>query len=183
MKKLIIALIISMMIPVAFAQKITGRWDCSKEMLQKLHFGTEEIYGTYKFKKNGTFVLKIKGETFDVDLSRVKKKKCNPDFIKRISVVIKGKYSLEDGKISTDVNPRDIECLCDFNGYSQIDNYVSDEEKLGAILTSEKQEMEIIASRVEKKVHNNPYFWSWHDEEVVCSGKKLEIGHRVHLEK
>ena len=43
------------------AQDITGKWKCSKELLDRLQLRYDTMKGHYTFKKNGKFTLRIKG--------------------------------------------------------------------------------------------------------------------------
>ena len=63
MKTLLLSILLSLFISCSFAQKITGKWTCDKEVMHVLRMDFEDMYFTYKFKKNGTFRIVIKGET------------------------------------------------------------------------------------------------------------------------
>ena len=51
----------------AQAQDITGKWKCSKELLDRLQLRYDTMKGHYTFKKNGKFTLRIKGD-FDYSM-------------------------------------------------------------------------------------------------------------------
>ena len=54
------------------AQDITGKWECSKELLDRLQLRYDTMKGHYTFKKNGKFTLRIKGtKTNDFDYSMI----------------------------------------------------------------------------------------------------------------
>ena len=63
MKTLLLTFVLSLFCACAFPQKITGKWSCNKEVVQALRLEYNDIHCTYKFKKDGTFLLIIKGET------------------------------------------------------------------------------------------------------------------------
>ena len=68
MKTLLLTFVLSLFCPCAFPQKITGKWTCEKEVVKTLQMGYDDLYCTYKFKKNGVMIIKIKGQTvFDHD--------------------------------------------------------------------------------------------------------------------
>ena len=58
--RLILLLLLGMVVSMQ-AQDITGKWKCSKEILNRLNLGYEDISGHYTFYKNGKFKLSIKG--------------------------------------------------------------------------------------------------------------------------
>ena len=62
MKKVIFILTVMFTMAVsANAEGINGKWKCSKEFLDGLGLHYPDMHGHYKFKKDGTFKVKING--------------------------------------------------------------------------------------------------------------------------
>jgi hypothetical protein len=53
MKTLLLTFVLSLFCACSFSQKITGKWSCDKEVVQALRLEYNDIYCTYKFKKDG----------------------------------------------------------------------------------------------------------------------------------
>ena len=112
---LIIRIILLLSIPqISNAQNIIGKWECPKEFLNSVGFINKDVHGYYLFKKNGKFSLRIsgtrqtgyvyRGEYYDGREFRTYKthgKFCI------MSVKVKGRYEIVDGRITTYVKPKD----------------------------------------------------------------------------
>ena len=178
MKKLIIALIISMMIPVAFAQKITGRWHCPTEVVKQYRLGFDGVSCRYKFKKNGTFVLKIKGDSF------VGHKHYTGEYEHHHSgtIVIKGKYSVKDGKITSYVEKDNIETAA-----SVYPNYSFDGDGSTASQTYSEYRLQNGTSNgmeinMRRRIMDNSFLWDWKDVPIEQAGNQLKIGDKLILQ-
>lgn len=67
MKKYILTIFLSVCLTnFSVAQTLVGKWTCTTKCLTELGFGYTNISGKCKFKKNGTFIVRIKGRHLPV---------------------------------------------------------------------------------------------------------------------
>ena len=95
------------------AQDITGKWKCSKELLDRLQLRYDTMKGHYTFKKNGKFTLRIKGTKNIMKYSggialRSNKFYTSHSTHRPLSIKVSGKYVVKDGKVSAYVNLKDV---------------------------------------------------------------------------
>ena len=171
MKKIILSLSVFLFCACAFPQKITGKWDCEKEVVKTLQTSYEDLYCTYKFKKNGVMIIKIKGQTFlsHSILYGVR--------FRSGSIKIKGHYEITDGKISSIVVNDDVECFADeYN--PPID------EKYPPSLSVTQNELESNykmkkSTHLRKKLLVYRFLWDWDNEPITITKEELVIGDKL----
>ena len=179
MKTLLLTFVLSLFCACAFPQKITGKWDCEQSVLRELPVNMKDIWGTYKFKKDGTFILKIRGEEA---LVASQNRDSEPAPIRRIQIQVKGKYTVENGRISSEVQPEDIFCNEDFNNFV----FPPDANKRQGVIDAE-----LSAIRNDKDATHHlyryleaySYLYEWKDVPVHLSKNKLQIGQKIILDK
>ena len=96
--------LICLLLPQAsFSQDIRGEWKCPDEMYQ--YWGYKVGKGELMFKKNNTFILKLKGRHMRVGgMGGIAGKR------QRMNVKVKGLYTAKNDSIYFYVNPDDIKC-------------------------------------------------------------------------
>ena len=102
------------------AQDITGKWKCSKEILDRLNLGYEDISGHYTFYKNGKFKLRIKGRKrtlrSSVGVDHIESKPYRIHSQQRtISIKASGRYVINDGRITTKIRPKKVKVYVDID--------------------------------------------------------------------
>ena len=150
----------------AFAQDITGKWRCSKELVQQLGLGYETVSCTYRFKKDGTMKIKIKGEYYEEHTS---------DYVRRQngSIVIRGRYVIRDGKITSYVANAGVDTDASYTTSSVYYNN-------GVAHWSDGwQERPDKASFLRRKLLRHRYLWDWSDASLAVVGKNLTIGEQL----
>ena len=164
-----------MMIPVAFAQKITGRWHCPTDVVKQYRLGFDGVGCRYKFKKNGTFVLKIKGDSF-VGNNIMGDKEHHYSG----SIVVKGKYRVQDGTISSFVEKDNIKTAAsDYRNYtigedSPAHFFVVDNQGSAAYENMKSMELR-------RRIMDNSFLWDWKDVPIEQAGNQLIIGDKLIL--
>ncbi len=106
MKKLLFSIfVICCMTLTSTAQCVVGKWKCPAEFLDSLGLQYNDMSGYYKFKRNGTFVVKINGVRRVRKYSTVMNYSKKPDIItsahKMIYIKVKGTYEVVKNRIST----------------------------------------------------------------------------------
>lgn len=81
----------------AVAQNITGKWECTNEMLKELGYGYMSNKGYCKFYADGKFVFSMKGWALRWERSH-----------RTIVIKVKGHYTVNDGCISTTLDDKNI---------------------------------------------------------------------------
>lgn len=147
---------------------VTGKWKCADEFLESLGFGRECMNGQCKFKKDGTFVVKLKS-----------KKRMN----KLIIVKINGTYLLENGSISTTVNADDISCYIDpridYPDPIEITDGLRDvnkKETLQSVYDLNANWADTQSQKIKSKMYQ---FWQWKKEPARMVGNNLMIGYKA----
>ena len=173
------------------AQDITGKWKCSKELLDRLQLRYDAIKGHYIFKKNGKFKLKIKG------IKRTQKYWGGRDAYNRtytihsnhrpLSIMVSGRYEIKNEKVSAYVKPKDVKVYVgisartpripdadtnDFD-YSMIQFY-------NKLYDSDSSKADIQANMIKAEKW---FMWSWRDLSVRQTGDSLVIGKIIKLTK
>ena len=177
MKKLIFALIISMMIPVAFAQKITGRWHCPKQVTQTLKMGYDDVYCTYKFKKNGKMIIKIEGQS-KTDYSPYS---FDEDHYRNGKIVIKGSYKVQDGKITSIVNKEAIQCYADEINPPVEESSINVASLSAGQASHESSYRNTYPVILRAKMRDYNFLWDWKDAPIEQAGNQLKIGDKLVL--
>lgn len=163
---------------VCLANGIAGKWHCPDEVTDKIEMGFDNISCTYKFKKDGTLVIKIKGMT------RVEHHSANPESntLRRGYILIKGRYTIHDGRISSFVENKDVETYAQ----ESRENEKYDERNIavstGAIIR-EKTYGEGRARILRERLLDHRFLWDWDDEPFTLSGQELQIGTRLKCRK
>lgn len=187
MKTLLLTFVLSLFCACAFPQKITGKWDCSKEMLSTLNVRPWMAYGYYKFKKDGTFVLKIK----DNPTPGAVRATSSPNYVEDLSIEVTGTYFIENGQINTVVLPKDIRVYCGGDDLRAIANYerhedmspIKEQTLRGQYLADRDKYNKLHEEEFVQQLLQNADMWFWKNEKVVRDKKILCIGDKVVLRK
>ena len=183
-KLLILILVISSMVLTATAQGITGKWKCPAEFLDSLGLQYNDMTGYYKFKRNGTFVVKING------VKRVRKYRTymnynrKPDKMtsahKMIYIKVKGTYEVVNNRISTKVEPKGVYCFID-PGIRPPEGADADDNEYVARMKEWRQQRYDDAAfdaRIQAQTVKDDLmrFWVWDNEPLVVTKETLSIG-------
>ena len=174
------------------AQDITGKWECSKELLDRLQLRYNTIKGHYTFKKNGKFTLRIKGTKNIMKYSggialRSNKFYTSHSTHRPLSIKVSGKYVVKDGKVSAYVKLKDVKVnvgisarlprIPDANTNEfdyRMTNFYNDLYNKDSFETDIQSNM----IRAEKW-----FMWSWRDLSVRQTADSLIIGKIIKLTK
>ena len=174
------------------AQDITGKWECSKELLDRLQLRYDTMKGQYTFKKNGKFTLRIKGtktiiKNYGGINLRTNKFYTRHSTYRPLSIKVSGKYVVKDGKVSAYVKLKDVKVNVgisartpripdadtnDFD-YSMIQFY-------NKLYDSDSSQADIQANMIKAEKW---FMWSWRDLSVRQTGDSLVIGKIIKLTK
>lgn len=174
------------------AQDITGKWECSKELLDRLQLRYDTMKGHYTFKKNGKFTLRIKGtktiiKNYGGINLRTNKFYTRHSTYRPLSIKVSGKYVVKDGKVSAYVKLKDVKVNVgisartpripdadtnDFD-YSMIQFY-------NKLYDSDSSQADIQANMIRAEKW---FMWSWRDLSVRQTGDSLIIGKIIKLTK
>lgn len=117
---LFIITVVFCLLPSAQAHGIEGKWYCSKAFLDSLGLGVIRYYpnikGYYKFKKDGTFNVRIDGNMLSERSSEAIHvfAKRNPRWMKgnakykTLLIKVKGRYRLDGDRITARVDTNDV---------------------------------------------------------------------------
>ena len=174
------------------AQDITGKWKCSKELLGRLQLRYNNIKGHYTFKKNGKFILRIKGtktiiKNYGGINLRTNKFYTRHSTYRPLSIKVSGKYEVKDGKVSAYVKQKDVKVNvgisarlpripdANTNEYDyRMTNFYNDLYNKDSFDTDIQSNM----IRAEKW-----FMWSWRDLSVRQTADSLIIGKIIKLTK
>ena len=174
------------------AQDITGKWECSKELLDRLQLRYDTMKGHYTFKKNGKFTLRIKGTKNIMKYSggialRSNKFYTSHSTHRPLSIKVSGKYVVKDGKVSAYVKLKDVRVnvgisarlprIPDANTNEfdyRMTNFYNDLYNKDSFETDIQSNM----IRAEKW-----FMWSWRDLSVRQTADSLIIGKIIKLTK
>ena len=174
------------------AQDITGKWKCSKELLDRLQLRYDTMKGHYTFKKNGKFTLRIKGtktiiKNYGGINLRTNKFYTRHSTYRPLSIKVSGKYVVKDGKVSAYVKLKDVKVNVgisartpripdadtnDFD-YSMIQFY-------NKLYDSDSSQADIQANMIRAEKW---FMWSWRDLSVRQTADSLIIGKIIKLTK
>ena len=187
MKKAMFILTAMLMMAVsANAKGITGKWKCSKDFINSFGLYYDEMKGHYKFKKNGTFTVKINGLKRTVaygDTGRGLKADITHAKHRQMYIKVKGTYKIVNDSISTTVRPEDVKCHiqpgqdyptppdANDNRYAQSTKYFEQLLYDREVLWNEAQ-----AQTVKNELM---HVWTWDKEPVVITKKTLSIGNKA----
>lgn len=176
---LLLGIVVSMQ-----AQDITGKWKCSKETLDRLNLGYENIDGYYTFYKNGKFKLHIKGSkrtrryNTGIDLN-AKIYKMHSEH-RKLSIRASGKYIVKDGKITAVVKPKNVKSYVDISvGQPKIPDMGTSDYNYRMIKMQEQRYdyASSIADVQSDMIRAEKWFmWSWRDLSVRKTADSLVIG-------
>ena len=174
------------------AQDITGKWECSKELLDRLQLRYDTMKGHYTFKKNGKFILRIKGtktiiKNYGGINLRTNKFYTRHSTYRPLSIKVSGKYEVKDGKVSAYVKQKDVKVnvgisarlprIPDANTNEfdyRMTNFYNDLYNKDSFETDIQSNM----IRAEKW-----FMWSWRDLSVRQTADSLIIGKIIKLTK
>lgn len=174
------------------AQDITGKWECSKELLDRLQLRYDNIKGYYVFKKNGKFILMIKGtktiiKNYGGINLRTNKFYTRHSTYRPLSIKVSGKYEVKDGKVSAYVKQKDVKVNvgisarlpripdANTNEYDyRMTDFYNDLYNKDSFDTDIQSNM----IRAEKW-----FMWSWRDLSVRQTADSLIIGKIIKLTK
>ena len=174
------------------AQDITGKWECSKELLDRLQLRYDTMKGHYTFKKNGKFTLRIKGTKNIMKYSggialRSNKFYTSHSTHRPLSIKVSGKYVVKDGKVSAYVKLKDVKVNVGISARTpripdantnefdyRMTNFYNDLYNKDSFETDIQSNM----IRAEKW-----FMWSWRDLSVRQTADSLIIGKIIKLTK
>ena len=170
----------------ADAQSIVGKWKCSKEFLQNLGLGYEIMKGTYKFKKDGTFQLKMNGITTMSHSTAIGNYGGKPRTIgseqRTIYVKVSGTYAVINDSISTVVNPEDVYCFIepdmvqpDGPDASDSENTARTKEWLQRRYETEVNISDFQAQTIKEEISR---IWIWNGEPLTLTKKTMAVGNK-----
>lgn len=175
MKTLLLTFVLSLFCACAFPQKITGKWTCEKEVVKTLQMGYDDLYCTYKFKKNGVMIIKIKGQTvFDHDPYNYER-----DHIRSGSIKIKGHYEVKEGKISSIVVNDDVECFADEYNPPREENGMKAGPMFVGDISREANYKKNKSLHLRKKLLDYRFLWDWDNEPITITKEELVIGDKL----
>lgn len=193
MKKILfISILIISIVSPCFPQGIRGTWKCTGEFLSSIGFKSGRISGQCKFKKDGTFEVKINGRksvSYVADSyssPQSGKFKTSPSSHRLTTVRIKGTYQIENDSISTTVTPDGVFCYIETGDYPEPVN-ISDSKMTMELKDIEQQIFENRVSEAEEQTNNIKEkmlkFWQWEKEPVRMTKKHLMIGYKAMFKK
>ena len=170
----------------ANAKGITGKWKCSKEFLDGLELGYSDMHGHYKFKKNGTFTLKINGIERTSSFAEVGSGR-KPVYVhakhRQMYIKVKGTYKIENDRISTIVRPEDVKCHIQ-PGQDYPEAPDANDGRYAMLDKEWQQRMydrEVFWNETQEQTVKNElmHVWTWNKEPVVITKKTLSIGNKA----
>lgn len=158
-----------------FAQKVTGKWEALPEVCNQFSTVYESVDCSYKFKKNGDLIIKIKGlRNLDKGYDISEKK-----HLLQGVVEIKGKYAIQDGKISSSV---ENECVKTYASDSK-SNYGSLLTDSVSFIVKTFHQEDLNSKRMENELRQKlldcRFFWDWDNEPIFITEKELVIGDKL----
>ena len=138
-----------------------------------MHIGFDDVSCIYRFKKNGTLIIKIEGDTY-VNHGSVSRK---ANHHQRGCIYIRGTYIVCDGKISSHIRNEDVETFAvesqnifmEENGKTPPSAFVSEIKKENAY---GKGRARILRS----KLMDYRFLWDWDEEIISVKNGELIIG-------
>lgn len=176
-------MLVANIVTTANAQNIVGKWQCSKEFVESLKLDYWELQGCCKFRKNGTFKAKLQRRRFSSS------KNSSGSYRNRmVSIRINGRYSVENGTISTTVSQDDISCYVEphTNANPYIDKLPEETGNMRMQLRRENRydyEMSItdrISDNIKAGVVEG---WNWQGEPVTVTESSLTVNGKALFSK
>jgi hypothetical protein len=175
MKTLLLTFVLSLFCACAFPQKITGKWKPLPEVSNGFSSVYESVDCSYNFKKNGELIIKIKGlRNLDKGYAIPEKK-----HLLQGEVEIKGKYVIQDGKISSFVENEGVK------------TYASDSKSnYGSLMTDsvsyivktfreEDRNSKRLENELRRRLLDTRYLWDWDNEPITITKEELVIGEKL----
>ena len=175
MKTLLLTIVLSLFCACAFPQKITGKWKPLPEVSNGFSSVYESVDCSYNFKKNGELIIKIKGSrNLDKGYAIPEKK-----HLLQGVVEIKGKYVIQDGKISSFVENEGVK------------TYASDSKSnYGSLMTDsvsyivktfreEDRNSKRLENELRRRLLDTRYLWDWDNEPIAITKEELVIGEKL----
>lgn len=174
------------------AQDITGKWKCSKELLDRLQLHNDAIKGHYTFKKNGKFKLRIKGtktiiKNYGGIELRTNKFYTRHSTYRPLSIKVSGKYEVKDGKVSAYVKLKDVKVYVGISArLPRIpDANTSEYDYRMTQFYNERYDFDTSETDIQANMIKAEkwFMWSWRDLSVRQAGDSLIIGKIIKLTK
>ena len=172
----------------AQAGGIEGKWHCSKAMLDSLGLKKyPNIRGYYKFGKDGTFTVRIKGDRVLLRSSnshgfawKTPRYMRNRAKNQTVSIKVKGTYTTDGGTITTTVDPRDVYCYINTGLQNPTEpdasaswgEYYWAQHKIN-LYESVESTAERLANFIKTK---NMHLWQWSGEPLAVTKDSLTVG-------
>ena len=174
------------------AQDITGKWECSKELLDRLQLRYDTMKGHYTFKKNGKFTLRIKGtktiiKNYGGINLRTNKFYTRHSTYRPLSIKVSGKYEVKDGKVSAYVKQKDVKVNVGISArLPRIPDANTNEydyrmtNSSNDLYNKDSFETDIQSNMIRAEKW---FMWSWRDLSVRQTADSLIIGKIIKLTK
>ena len=187
MKKAMFILTAMLMMAVSGnAKGITGKWKCSKDFINSFGLYYDEMKGHYKFKKNGTFTVKINGVERISSFAEVGTG-VKPVYVhakhRQMYIKVKGTYKIVNDSISTTVCPENVKCYIQ-PGQDYPDPPTANDNRYVMAMKNFEQHMydrELVWNEAQEQTVKNElmHVWTWDKEPVVITKKTLSIGDKA----
>ena len=170
----------------ANAKGITGKWKCSKEFIDRFGLYYDQMTGHYKFKKNGTFTVKINGVERTIAFSEVGRGP-KAEFIhsnhRQMYIKVKGTYKVENDSISTTVRPEDVKCHIQ-PGQDYPEAPEINDSRWAMAMKNFRQmqyDQEIVWNEAQEQTVKNElmHIWVWDKEPITFTKKTLTVGDKA----
>ena len=178
---LIVLLVFS--VQLASAQKLAGKWKCTKETLQEMRFGFANTKAKCSFKKDGTFTVVVKGYSMEGV-------KYTP--YRYMSVEAKGRYVLNGNTITSTIDAKDIEIGVGTDMEDPtLDESIMDKRDVRGnrtvwISANRRYENELFTDNVQEQTVKEKILelWTWNGLPVSFDGSDgINIGNLIGLTK
>ena len=184
---LILTAILTMAV-AANAGGINGKWKCSKEFLDGLGLHYDQMKGHYKFKKDGTFKVKINGvqrtsAKFTTVGNGFQKAKSYHAQHRTMYIKVRGTYKIVEDSISTIVRPEDVYCYVS-PGRNQPNAIDSGDSEIAIRMKESQQRMydtEVYMTKVQAQTVKDElmHVWTWSKEPITVNKEALSIGDKA----
>ena len=195
-KMMLVIMALVMLLPLAQARGIVGKWYCSQTVLDSLGVGIyPKITGYYKFKDDGTFTVRISGELQmerPGDFSPVwtrkppKWRRTNAKY-QTLLIKVKGSYTTDGNAITTKVDSGDVDVYIDTGLDYPEDTGIW--ASRGEIYWKVHNQRRYEAAESHASVHaatirrERMHVWRWTAEPLSVTADSLRIGSKFRLYK
>lgn len=178
---LVVLLVLSMQL--TFAQRLAGKWKCTKETLQEMSFNFTDMKAKCSFKKDGTFTVVIKG-------SSMKGHKYTP--YRYMSAEARGRYVLNGNTITSTIDAKDIKVGVGTDMEDPtLDESIMDKRDVRGnrtvwISANRRYENELFTDEVQEQTVKEKILelWTWNGLPVSFDGSDgINIGNLIGLTK